>query len=88
MEVRTRAEDDAAVAAASIVARARQLEEVDLLSERVGFRLPLGATHVIEAGRRVVEELGREGLAEVAKTSFATTRKVLGNSDNGDGGRP
>jgi ribonuclease HIII len=88
LEVRTRAEDDAAVAAASIVARARQLEEVDLLSERVGFRLPLGATHVIGAGRRVVEELGREGLAEVAKTSFATTQKVLGTSDNGDGGRP
>ena len=88
LEVRTRAEDDAAVAAASIVARARQLDEVDLLSERVGFRLPLGATHVIGAGRRVVEELGREGLAEVAKTSFATTQKVLGTSDNGDGGRP
>ena len=88
LEVRTRAEDDAAVAAASIVARARQLEEVDLLSERVGFRLPLGATHVIEAGRRVVEELGREGLAEVAKTSFATTQKVLGTSDDRDGDRP
>jgi ribonuclease HIII len=88
LEVRTRAEDDAAVAAASIVARARQLDEVDRLSERIGFKLPLGATHVIGAGRRVVEELGEEGLAEVAKISFATTQKVLGTSENGDGGRP
>ncbi len=88
LEVRTRAEDDAAVAAASILARARQLDEVDRLSERVGFRLPLGATHVHRAARRVVEELGREGLDEVAKTHFATTRKVLGASENGDGGRP
>ena len=88
LEVRTRAEDDAAVAAASIVARARQLDEVDRLSERVGFKLPLGATHVVGAGRRVVEELGKEGLAEVAKVSFATTQKVLGTSDNGEGGRP
>lgn len=88
LEVRTRAEDDAAVAAASIVARARQLDEVDRLSDRVGFKLPLGATHVIGAGRRVVEELGREGLAEVAKISFATTKKVLGTPGNGDGGNP
>jgi ribonuclease HIII len=88
LEVRTRAEDDAAVAAASIAARARQLEEMDLLSERVGFRLPLGATHVEDAGRRVVEELGVEGLAEVAKTHFATTRRVLGLDEYNDGGNP
>ena len=83
LEVRPRAEDDAAVAAASVVARARQLEEVDRISGEVGFKLPLGATHVIEAGRRVVEELGEEGLAEVAKTHFATTRKVLGRDKDG-----
>ncbi len=77
LEVRVRAEDDAAVAAASIVARARQLDEIDRLSELVGFRLPLGATHVVEAGRRVVEELGEDSLAEVAKIHFATTRRVL-----------
>lgn len=88
LEVRTRAEDDAAVAAASIVARARQLEELDRLSERVGFRLPPGATHVEEVGRRVVGELGVESLAEVAKTHFATTRRVLGTAKHNDGGNP
>ncbi|CAA9395599.1 MAG: Ribonuclease HIII [uncultured Rubrobacteraceae bacterium] len=82
LEVRPRAEDDAAVAAASILARARQLEEVDRLSETVGFRLPLGATHVIDAGRRVVRELGEDGLAKVAKVHFATTKRVIGE----DGG--
>jgi len=86
LEVRTRAEDDAAVAAASIVARTRQLEDLDRLSERVGFRLPLGATHVEDAGRRVVEELGEEGLAEVAKIHFATTRRVLELAEHSDGG--
>jgi ribonuclease HIII len=85
LEVRPRAEDDAAVAAASIVARARQLEEIERLSEQVGFRLPLGATHVVDAGRRVVEELGEHGLAGVAKVHFATTRRVL---ELHDGGRP
>jgi ribonuclease HIII len=82
LEVRPRAEDDAAVAAASILARARQLEEMDRLSEAVGFRLPLGATHVMDAARRIVEERGPEGLVPVAKVHFATTKKVLGE----DGG--
>jgi ribonuclease HIII len=88
LEVRPRAEDDAAVAAASIVARARQLEEMEHLSEQVGFGLPLGATHVLEAGRRVVRELGEEGLAEVAKVHFATTHQVLGTAAKNDGGNP
>jgi ribonuclease HIII len=88
LEVRPRAEDDAAVAAASIVARARQLQEIERLSERVGFGLPLGATHVVEAGRRVVGELGEEGLAEVAKIHFATTRRVLEKAEQSDGGDP
>jgi ribonuclease HIII len=86
LEVRTRAEDDAAVAAASIVARARQLEEIEHLSERTGLGLPLGATHVVEAGRRVVGELGEDGLAEVAKVHFATTRRVLKTAEQSDGG--
>jgi ribonuclease HIII len=77
LEVRQRAEDDAAVAAASVLARARQLEEMDKLSERVGFALPRGSSEVIEAGRRVVREAGEEGLEVVAKTSFGLTSQVL-----------
>ncbi len=76
LEVRQRAEDDAAVAAASVVARARQLEEMDRLSEQVGFELPKGATHVLDAGRRVLRERGKAGLEEVAKTSFRITEQI------------
>ncbi|MBA2693597.1 MAG: hypothetical protein H0U65_14095 [Rubrobacter sp.] len=78
VEARPRAEDDAAVAAASIVARARYLEEMDVLSEKVGFDLPRGSTHVIEAARRVYAERGEEGLRDVAKVHFSTTEKVVG----------
>ena len=77
LEVRPRAEDDVVVAAASVLARARYLEEMEALSEEVGFELPRGATHVLEAARRVVEERGEEGLAEVAKVHFSTTARVL-----------
>ncbi|MDP8951570.1 MAG: hypothetical protein M3N18_04920 [Actinomycetota bacterium] len=75
--VRPGAEDDVAVAAASILARARYLKEMDALSEEVGFELPRGATHVLEAARRVFEERGLEGLEEVAKTHFSTTARAL-----------
>ena len=75
--VRPRAEDDAAVAAASILARARYLQELDLLSQRIGLELPRGATHVLGVARRVYEERGPEGLAEVAKVHFATTQALI-----------
>ena len=78
--VRPRAEDDAAVAAASILARSRYLEEMDRLSEAVGFELPRGATHVIGAARRLVRERGEEALKDAAKIHFATTEKVLGGA--------
>ncbi|MGB3682307.1 MAG: ribonuclease HIII [Rubrobacteraceae bacterium] len=77
LDVRPRAEDDTAVAAASILARARYLEEMDRLSEEVGVRLPRGSTHVEAAARRVVDESGEEGLRRVAKTHFSITEKVL-----------
>lgn len=77
LEVRPKAEDDTAVAAASIVARARYLEEMDRLSDEVGFELPRGSTHVEDAAVRVVEERGEEGLKRVAKVHFSTTDKVL-----------
>jgi ribonuclease HIII len=80
LEVRHRAEDDAAVAAASVVARARQLAEMDRLTERVGFALPKGATHVLDAGRRVFGERGRAGLEEVAKISFRITEQIVGGT--------
>ena len=78
--VRPRAEDDAAVAAASILARSHYLEEMDRLSEAVGFELPRGATHVVGVGKRIVRERGEEALKEVAKIHFATTEKVLGGA--------
>lgn len=72
-----RAESDPAVAAASIVARDRFLSDLERLSERVGFKLPKGATSVIPAARRAVKEHGSEILDEIAKVHFRTTQKVL-----------
>lgn len=79
LEVRPKAEDDTVVAAASVIARARYLEEMDRLSGEVGFELPRGSTHVLEAARRVVDEFGEDGLRKVAKEHFSITEKVLEN---------
>jgi ribonuclease HIII len=75
--VRPGAEDDVAVAAASVLARARYLEEMEALSGEVGFELPRGATHVLEVAQRLVEERGLEGLKKVAKVHFGTTARIL-----------
>lgn len=72
-----RAEADAAVAAASVLARAEYLRVLKKLSDKAGVELPKGATHVVEAGRRLVERHGPEALRRVAKWHFKTTRQIL-----------
>ena len=77
---RTKAEEDLAVAAASILARAEFLFRLKRLSEEVGTTLPKGATHVELAARMVVKKHGKERLGTVAKLHFKTTKAVLGGS--------
>jgi ribonuclease HIII len=73
-----RAEEDPAVAAASILARAEFLTRLHFLSKDVGFELPKGASDLVEAAAvRLVKEKGPEVLAKVAKTHFKTTVRVL-----------
>lgn len=72
-----RAEADAAVAAASVLARDEYLRSLDALSRNVGLDLPKGATHVLEAGRILVARNGPEALRRVAKWHFKTTRQIL-----------
>jgi ribonuclease HIII len=74
-----RAEEEIAVAAASIVARAEFLRRLQELSARYGVPLPKGASdQVIHAGRVFVQRHGSETLGQVAKLHFRTTERVLG----------
>lgn len=75
---RHRAEEDLAVAAASILARAEFLRRLKRLSDEIGTALPKGASPAVElAGRMVVKKHGREKLGTVAKLHFKTTQSVL-----------
>lgn len=75
---RPRAEEDLAVAAASILARAEFLTRLKRLSEEVGTSLPKGASQAVELGARmVIKKHGIESLRTVAKLHFKTTQAVL-----------
>jgi len=79
LEQRVRAEEEIAVAAASLVARAEFLRRLASLSGECGLTLPKGAgPQVDEAARSIVKRLGPEALERVAKLHFKTTKKVLG----------
>lgn len=72
-----RAEQDIAVAAASILARAEFLRRLKRLGDEFGVTLPKGASAVIEPGVRFVKTQGAEKLSQVAKMHFKTSAQVL-----------
>ncbi len=78
-ESRVRAEEDLAVAAASVLARAEFLRKLRALSDQFGVELPKGASPpVIVAGREFVRKHGAENLPQVAKQHFRTFLQVTG----------
>jgi ribonuclease HIII len=75
----THAEADIAVAAASILARAKFVQQMELLSRRVGKTLPKGASDpaIVLIGRELIAEHGSDILNEIAKLHFKTTEAIL-----------
>ena len=73
-----RAEVHIAVAAASVLARARFLERLEELSAHFDMGLPKGASRaVVEAGRSLVKRHGPAALRQVAKLHFKTAAEVM-----------
>ena len=76
---RPRAEEDPAVAVASILARAELLWQMRRLERETGLKLPRGSgAPVLSAAARIVETVGAEMLPRVAKLHFAITDQVGG----------
>lgn len=76
---RHRAEEDLAVAAASILARDAFLEGLEKQGKEIGIILPKGAgASVILTGRKILDRLGLEVLKSVAKQHFKTLDAILG----------
>jgi ribonuclease HIII len=76
---RHKAEEDVAVAAASILARHEFVTRLQSLGKKFGLELPKGASNAtIEAGRQFVAAHGADALGAVAKLHFRTTQVVGG----------
>lgn len=73
-----RAEADLAVAAASVLARARFLHAMEALSDRAGLgEIPKGAGPLVDAfAKELVAKFGKDELGNYAKLHFATTNKL------------
>ena len=75
---RPRAEDNPAVAAASILARDTYVRRLQRLSDEIGFKLTPGAgPPVIRTGKKVVERHGSDALGRIGKLHFRTTETIL-----------
>jgi ribonuclease HIII len=75
---RHHAEDDVAVAAASILAKDAYTKSLATLSTKYSIDLPAGASNkVIETGKEFVQRYGKDELREVAKLHFVTTKYIL-----------
>lgn len=73
-----KAEENIAVAAASIIARARFLEKLNKLSSEFQITLPKGVSlSVVDSAKRIVVAHGKDSLRKVAKLHFKTTKQVL-----------
>ncbi len=74
-----RAEAIAQVAAASILARAGFIKNMEKLSSLYAMTLPKGAGDIVDkAARQFVSKYGREALDKVAKIHFKNYQKAIG----------
>ncbi|WP_208592298.1 ribonuclease HIII [Gracilibacillus suaedae] len=76
---KTKAESySTSVAAASIIARAKFVKEMDQMSKQYGFTIPKGASSKVdEAAAYFIKKNGLDTLSQVAKMHFANTDKAL-----------
>jgi ribonuclease HIII len=76
---RHKAEEDIAVAAASILARNEFVTRLAALEKQFGMKFPKGASAAVDAAAKLfVEKNGAEKLSLVAKTHFRTALRAQG----------
>jgi ribonuclease HIII len=78
LEMRTKAEEDPVVAAASVVARAEYVRQMHALSRRFGGALQKGAGPLVkEQAAQIIERFGARALGDFAKLHFRTAYEVV-----------
>jgi ribonuclease HIII len=78
LKMRTKAEEDPVVAAASVVARAEFVRQMHLLSKKFGDKLQKGAGPLVkQQAHQIIEKFGARALGEFAKLHFRTAYEVV-----------
>lgn len=78
LRMRTKAEEDPVVAAASIVARAEFVRQMNALSRRFGEKLQKGASAAVKAqAHQIIQRFGVDALRDFAKLHFRTAYEVV-----------
>lgn len=63
------------VAAASVIASAEAAKQMETLSNKAGFQLPLGSTHVLDALTKMRDK--NLDFTKFAKTSFRNVKEIM-----------
>lgn len=78
LRMRTKAEEDPVVAAASVVARAEFVRQMHLLSKKFGTKLQKGAGPLVkEQAHQIINKFGVRALGDFAKLHFRTAYEVV-----------
>ncbi len=78
LEMRTKAESDPVVAAASIIARAEYVRIMRRLSDRFGAPLQKGASALVKLqAHEIIQKFGARALGDFAKLHFRTAYEVV-----------
>jgi ribonuclease HIII len=78
LRMRTKAEEDPVVAAASVVARAEFVRQMHALSKKFGAKLQKGAGPLVkEQANEIMVKFGARALGEFAKLHFRTAYEVV-----------
>ena len=78
LAMRTKAEEDPVVAAASVVARAEFVRQMHTLSKKFGAKLQKGAGPLVkEQAHEIINKFGARALGDFAKLHFRTAYEVV-----------
>ena len=78
LRMRTKAEEDPVVAAASVVARAEYVRQMHSLSKAYGDKLQKGAGPLVkEQANEIIRKFGVRALGDFAKLHFRTAYEVV-----------
>jgi ribonuclease HIII len=78
LRMRTHAEEDPVVAAASVVARAEFVRQMHALSKKFGAKLQKGAGPLVKTqAHEIIQKFGARALGEFAKLHFRTAYEVV-----------